>query len=108
MPDGGWDAALAGIRERLDTDERLARAQLEASEAGQSDRHAAEVVLQRVESDRLTLAAVARYLDPYSSCDRRVAETVVANILAVRFMAPHYVEVPGFPEVLRLDQAETR
>ena len=59
-------------------------------------------------SDSLNLAAVARYLDPYSSRDRRVAETIVANILAARFVAPHYVEVPGFPEVLRLDQAETR
>lgn len=99
MSDGGWDAALARIHEQVNTDERPARVQLEAAEAEQADRHTAEVVLQRVESDRLTLAAVARDLDPYSSCDRRVAETIVANILAARFMAPHYVEVPDFPEV---------
>lgn len=99
MSDDGWDAALAGLHEQINTDERLARAQLEVPEAEAADRDAAEVVLRRVESDRLTLDVIARDLDPYSSCDRRVAETIVANILAARFMAPHFVEVPDFSEV---------
>lgn len=84
-------------------------------------RHDPATILRRVESDRRLLAAAARYLDPhpglpctnegdpYDSCDLHVAATAQAvNPYAAQLMALRYVDVPGFPEVLRLDQTETR
>ncbi|HEU5109840.1 MAG TPA: DUF6221 family protein [Micromonosporaceae bacterium] len=84
-------------------------------------RHAPAAVLRRIESDRQILAAVERYLDPhpglpctnegnpYESCDHHVAAAATAvDPYAAQLMALRYVEVPGFPEVLRLDQTEAR
>jgi hypothetical protein len=151
MVDGGWDATLAGIREQLDTDERLARAvldrraeikathgvtvtfrrqpwmvadsafadtmppnlpdaasvdALEVAEVAHSDRHTAEAVLRRVESDRRILAIYDAARD---AADNDVESEARFYLMGgvVKALAPRYAEVSGFPEVLRLDRAST-
>lgn len=137
MPDGGWDAALAWLHERLNEDEEIAgragahqpdwtydRETFTVSSgsyaiAASKDRSGTPIndvdgahiasndpaaVLRRVESDRRLLAWV---VETYGWA----AENNLWSYdewQPLKLMALRYVEVPGFPEVLRLDQTEAR
>lgn len=120
-PDGSWASNLATVEQWPVTHDlgggksRVWMAprtyadsigEMDPAAAGHIVRHDPAAVLRRVASDRLILKQVTDELadtggdNPWWYADRLTP--------IVKAFAQRYAHLPGFPEALRLDQAETR